>query len=216
MSFDFKGRRKRQFLEEYRSELRGVYDAINEELDEKYGADVIPVREVDFWVLFNCECGLKGGFVSDSYPHNEGEKGILPLPSNIKDWNGSDAPDWDKPMTPEVNIRQFIRYLGNVKNKKAAFRDGHWFYKETFRLEGIAGNDIKQAKLLAGVVHGYFDQSRYDRGRSPVPFDHIVNSYRDDLGLTAFMLKTRYKHAVDNPEYLTGREANIKGALGWL
>lgn len=216
MNFDFRGRRKREFLEEYRGDLASVYSVINEELDAKYRSDVITVKEIDFWVLFNCECGLKNGFVSDSYPHNEGEKSILPLPSNIRDWNGSDAPDGDKPMTPEVNIRHFIRYLGNVKNKKAAHRDDHWFYRDTFRLEGIVGNDVKQAKLLAGVVHGYFGKNRYDRGRSPVPFDHIVDGYRNDQDLTDFMLHTRYVHAVNNPEYLVGREVNIKAALSWL
>ena len=83
-------------------------------------------------------------------------------------------------------------------------------------MPGIAGSDIKQAKLLAGVVHGYFGENRYDRGRSPVPFDRIIEGYRNDMDLTDFMLGTRYVHAVNNPEYLVGREANIKDALSWL
>lgn len=216
MNFNFAGRRKQQFLEDYRDDLARIYSEINEELDAKYESDYITVKEIDFWILFNCECGLNNGFVSDSYPHNEGEKGILPLPSNIRDWNGSEAPEWDKPMTAEVNIRHFIRYLGNVKNKNAAYRDDHWFYRDTFRISGIAGDDVKQAKLLAGVVHGYFDENRYDRGRSPVPFDRIVDGYKNDRDLTGFMLGTRYIHAVENPQYLFSREANIKDALGWI
>ena len=63
--------------------------------------------------------------------------------------------------------------------------------------------------MLAGVIHGYFFSGNYRPGRCP--YDHLVQSYRDDERLTEFMRSTSYVHA--GTQVLVGRERNIDTAL---
>lgn len=215
MQYHIEGKTKFAFLTEYRESLQSDISGINAELSEKYASDFIPVSEADAWILFNCEAGLKSdGTLWERYPHNEGEFGVLPLPDNIRFWNGEDAPDWNKPMSIEVNLRQFLRYLGNVKNKLVATRGNHRYHMGAFRYPGIADDPLKQAKVLAGVIHGYFEKRRYNNNR--VPLDFLITNYAEDTDLAEFMLQTSYVHAVRRPAVLRGRARNIADAVRWL
>lgn len=215
MSYEIEGKTKFGFLKEYRENLNEDIAAINSELSARYPDDFVPVTEADAWVLFNCEAGLKSdGTLWERYPHNEGEFGVLPLPDNIRFWNGEDAPDWDQPMSVDVNLRQFLRYIGNVKNMLVTTRGNHRYHMGAFRYDGILGEPLKQAKVAAGVVHGYFERRRYDNNR--VPLDFLIEHYANDTDLAEFMLQTRYVHAVRRPSVLRGRARNIADAVRWL
>ena len=215
MPYEIDGKTKFGFLKEYRGIISADIANINAELAAKYSQDFISITEADAWVLFNCEAGLKSdGTLWERYPHNEGEFGVLPLPDNISFWNGEDAPDWDKPMSVDVNFRQFLRYIGNVKNKLVATRANHRYHMGAFRYDGIAGSPLKQAKVAAGVVHGYFESRRYDDNR--VPVSYLIERYAADEDLAEFMLQTRYVHAIRRPSVLRGRARNIADAVRWL
>lgn len=78
-----------------------------------------------------------------------------------------------------------------------------------FRIAGIVGNTVREAKLLAGCVHGYFYSLTYTN-RS-VPHDHLVTGYLSDQPLAAMMATTHYVHA--GTAIMTGRERNIEAAF---
>lgn len=215
MPYQIDGKTKFAFLMEYRDSLIADIAKINTELSAKYLNDFIPVTEVDTWILFNCEAGVKSyGTLWERYPHNEGEFGVLPLPDNIRFWNGDDAPDWDKPMSTEVNLRQFLRYIGNVKNRLIVTRGTHRYHMGAVRYDGIVEEPLKQAKVVAGVVHGYFEKRRYDNNRVPIEF--LIENYAADTDLAEFMLQTRHVYAIRRPEVLRARARNIADAVRWL
>lgn len=57
-------------------------------------------------VLLYCESGLKrSGHVDPDHRHSEGERGLLPLPENVRFWNGSDAPAWKQTDAPPAQRR---------------------------------------------------------------------------------------------------------------
>ena len=101
-----------------------------------------------------------------------------------------------------------LLYMGHLKNKDLTGAPRR-LYGGLFDLTGISGNPTVGAKVLAGVVHGYFYSGNYsDRS---VPFDHLVESYQGDERLSEFMKNTNYRHA--GTSVLTGRERNIDTAL---
>lgn len=83
-----------------------------------------------------------------------------------------------------------------------------------FRYDGIAGFPLKQAKVAAGIVHGYFERRRYNDNQ--VPLNYLIENYAADTDLAEFMLQTRYVHAVRRPYVLRGRARNIADAVRWL
>jgi hypothetical protein len=100
--------------------------------------------------------------------------------------------------------------LHGTSEKQGSYRRATPLYGGLFDLTGISGNPTIGAKVLAGVVHGYFYSGNYsDRS---VPFDHLVESYQGDERLSEFMKNTNYRHA--GTSVLTGRERNIDTALG--
>jgi metacaspase-1 len=200
---------KEQFLLQNKAALDKILAAVNDKLRTKYGADASLVSREDLCVLFYCESGLKAGKVDANYQHSEGERGVLPLPSNIQTWNGANAPAWDQPMSAVLNVEHFFLYIGHLKNKDLTGAPRH-IYDGLFDVSGIRGNPAVGAKVLAGVVHGYFDSGNY-QDRS-IPYDHLIASYRADERLAEFMKNTTYRHA--GTAVLTGRERNIETALG--
>jgi hypothetical protein len=203
------GLTKEQFLTNNKTALNTILTAVSGKLRAKYGAAANLVSRHDLCVVFYCESGLKAGKVDPDFRHSEGERGMLPLPSNIKTWNGSDAPAWDQPMSAVINIEHFFLYMGHLKNKDLTGAPRH-LYRGLFGLSGISGNATIGAKVIAGVVHGYFFSGNYSDRR--VPFDHLIQSYRDDERLAEFMEPTTYRHA--GTAVLRGRERNIDTALG--
>ena len=199
---------KEQFLTQNRTALADIIDGVNARLRTAYGAGASLITRHDMCVLFYCEAGLRNGKVDPNHRHSLGERGLLPLPSRIRHWNGPDAPAWDQPMSADTNVKHFFLYMGHVRNKDQTGNPRH-LYRDLFRVPGIGGNAEIGAKVLAGVIHGYFYSGNYRPG--PVPFDHLVRSYREDERLTDFMRHTTYVHA--GTPVLTGRERNIDTAL---
>jgi N-acetylmuramoyl-L-alanine amidase len=208
-AFETAGLTKEAFLSRNRDSLNALIAAINGKLSAKYGAGFTALTRADVCVITYIECGLRGGLVDPDHRHSEGERGMLPLPSNIRDWNGSDAPAWDRPMPVAKNLEHFYLYLGHLKNKDVSGAPRH-LYRDLFKLDRISGNAVREAKLLAGVVHGYFYSGNYRPG--PVPFDRLIRGYQNDTRLSTMMSGTTYVHA--GTSVITGREANIDTALG--
>jgi len=200
---------KEVFLSGNKAGLDKIIAAVNVKLTAAYGGTASLMTRHDLCVVFYCECGLKAGKVDPDHTHSEGERGMLPLPSNIKSWNGQAAPAWDQPMSAVINAEHFFLYMGHLKNKDLTGPTRH-LYQGLFNLVGISGDAAKGSKMLAGVVHGYFYSGNYSDKK--VPYDHLVKSYQADAKLSEFMAGTTYVHA--GTAVLTGREKNINVALG--
>ncbi len=212
-SFEHENLGKEAFLKRNSAALLRITDAVNKQLAGKYGAGCLPVTKEDVWVTLYCEAGLKaGGKVDPDHKHSAGERGLLPLPSNVAYWNGSGAPAPDRPMPLARNIEHFLLYLGALKNKEVKSVAGLPLYRGLFTREKIQGNAVRQAKLLAGVIHGYFFSANY-RDRT-VPYQDLITGYQNDTGLAALMHPTTYVYARTN--ILASREQNITAALALL
>jgi N-acetylmuramoyl-L-alanine amidase len=207
---------KEQFLKQNDKELTRLIAAVNVRLSQKYGAATCPLTREDAWVITYCEAGLRNGKVDPDHQHSEGERGLLPLASNIRDWNGPDAPVWNKPMPIARNLEHFFLYLGHLKNKDLTGGTRR-LYMGLFRIDKIKDNTVRQAKVLAGVVHGYFYSGNY-RATPPakptIPYDDLVSGYQRDVGLAKLMKDTTYVHA--GKPLMEGRQQNIETALGLL
>lgn len=210
-TFDFETANltKEQFLSRNRASLDALIAAVNAKLVAKYAASLIPLTREEVWVITYCEAGLRNGKVDPDHQHSEGERGLLPLPSNIRDWNGPDAPVWNKPMPIARNLEHFYLYLGHLKNKDLTGAPRR-LYRGLFMLDKIAGNPVRQAKVLAGVVHGYFYSGNYTP--KVIPYDYLVSGFQRDVPLAKLMKDTTYVHA--GKPLMEGRQQNIETALG--
>jgi len=203
---------KARFLSKNKVQLLKLIAGVNGVLEEEYGAGYRPLNQIDFWVLFNSEAGLKNEKVDVNFRHSEGERGILPLPSNITFWNGPKAPAWDRPMPLSKNIEHFMLYLGQLKNKKVAKRDGVWLYQALFENAKIKDHILREARVLSGVVHGYFYSGNFSDKK--VPVTKILAGFAKDQEIPKIMNGTTYVHA--NTKILVNREANIKDAVAMV
>lgn len=204
------GLTKPAFLSTNREQFTRLRAEINARLTNQYGAGMLPLTAVDLWVIIFAEAGIKsGGFVNPEARHSLGERGLLPLPANVTFWNGADAPRWDRPMPLPTNLFHYALYLGQLKNKPVTTVGSRTLYRDLFRIAGIVDTAERQAKLLAGVVHGYFVRANY--GGNPVPFDHILDGYSRDIPVDEILRGTRYVHA--GTSIPANRERNIKAAL---
>lgn len=208
--FEAEGLTKKQFFQRNSAELDRLAAAVNGRLGGQYGSGFKPLTRHDVWVLTHCEAGLRGGKTDPDHRHSAGERGLLPLPENVRYWNGDDAPQWDRPMPLARNLEHFYLYLGQLKSKPVAKSGNRWLYRDLFLEAGISGNPAREAKLLAGVVHGYFYRGNYREGK--VPLSLLLDGYRNDLPLSAMMAGTSYVHA--GKPLMAGREKNIEEALG--
>ncbi len=205
-----KGITKDEFFATNDGALTQIIAGVNAALEAKYGDDFRPLTRQDAWVLTYCEAGLdSSGHVDPDHRHSEGERGMLPLPENVRFWNGPSAPAWNRPMPLARNIENFYLYLGHLKNKNGTTVHGRSLYRDLFRDTGIMGEPFREANLLAGVVHGYFYSNNYSDG-SP-PYEELLKGYRKDTGLAALMGDTKYKYA--GTSILRGREKNVNAAL---
>ncbi len=206
-------RGKRRFLKENRGALLQMIEATNGILVREYGDAAVPLTQTDFWVLFNSEAGLRpGGKIDVDHRHSEGERGLLPLPSNIRFWNGPGAPAWDRPMALERNIEHFMRYLGQLKNKHVREEGGFVFYRGAFQRAAIRGHVLREARVLSGIVHGYLYFGNFsDR---EVPVERILRGFANDRPIPAIMDGTTYRHA--GTAILANREKNIREAIAMV
>ncbi|MSU90806.1 hypothetical protein GE300_14475 [Rhodobacteraceae bacterium 2CG4] len=173
------------------------------------GTDVLRLTLLDLAVLLFCEAGLSDGRIDPDASHPNGARGLLPLPPNIAFWIGAAAPPWDRPMTPETNLEAYAFYLAALKNKAARTIGGRVFYRDLFRSGLIGISEQRQAKLLAGVVHGCFVASNY--GGRAVPVDAILSAYGLDHPLQDILSRTGFVHA--GTDILVDRQADIDAAL---
>jgi hypothetical protein len=201
---------KFEFLERNNDAIEELLGEISAILTTEHGADARPVTLEDVWVITNCEAGLtKKGKVNPSFVHSEGEVGLYPLPKNIKDWNGPDAPPFNKQTSLETNVHHYYLYLGHLKNKAVKTVSGIKLYRDLFRREnGDQALEI-DAKMLAGVVHGYFFGGAYSDGK--VPLQHLLDGYARDDDLADMMRATKYKHG--QTSIVANRAKNIDAAL---
>jgi hypothetical protein len=85
-------------------------------------------------------------------------------------------------------------------------------YRDLFKWPSIVGDPVRQAQLLAGVVHGYFVSGNYaDRS---VPFEHVLTGFGQGQRPDAIMRSTKYVHA--GKPLMTNRANNIEAALALL
>ncbi|WP_299212020.1 serine protease [uncultured Tateyamaria sp.] len=205
----WQGLSKAAFLRRNKFQLDALIAQVNADLTPRYGAKTRPLTALDLWVIVFCEAGLKDGTIDPDARHSLGERGLLPLPSNITYWIGSGAPAWNKPMGLSINLEAYAVYLGAIKNKSVVRRTGRTLYRDLFGEPGIAGQATRQAKLLAGVVHGYFVSANYSGGSPPIA--SILASYASDQPIDAMLAGTGYVHS--GSPILTNRQRNIDDAL---
>nr|WP_250814024.1 trypsin-like peptidase domain-containing protein [Neorhizobium tomejilense] len=199
---------KLEFLEVNTSRIKRLIAEVAEKQRHEY-PDLSAVTELDFWALTFAEAGIGRSGIDPGFRHSEGEIGLFPLPSNIAFWIGSQAPSWDQPMPIEINIESYVLYLGQIRNKVVANSGGRRLYRDLFCSSGIVGAEERQARLLAGIVHGYFVSRNY-ASRS-VPFDHILRGFAADNSVDTILNGTGYVHA--GSSILTNRQRNIDEAI---
>jgi hypothetical protein len=204
---------KERFLQHNRGALLRMIADVNRTLQSRYPSFQALNLE-DAWVTMYTEMGLdSNGRIDPDHRHSEGERGLLPLPENIRFWNGQGAPNPNAPMDLKTNVSQFLLYLGQLKNKKVTTAAGFELYRDLFRFPGIQGEPVKEAITLASVVHGYFYSGAY-RGRATPPYEQILNGIASGERIDAIMNDTRYIHA--GTSILRNRTANIEAALALL
>ena len=190
--------------------LRTVMAYVNADLVSRYGASANPVTAQDVAVILMAEAGVSSsGRVDPQYIHSNGEYGLFPLPNNISSWVGKGAPAYNRPMSVDTNIRFYLAYLGALKNKPVKTLAGLVLYPALFQQPGIAGFADRQAKLLAGVVHGYFWSGNYGGGN--VPMSDILHGYTKDDPVDVIMSPTAYVHA--GKTLMVNRQRNIETGL---
>ncbi|MQW13100.1 hypothetical protein GHK51_22805 [Sinorhizobium meliloti] len=204
----WRGLDKLGFLSTNRSNLAMLLAEVAAQQGRHY-SDLSPLAEIDLWVITFAEAGLGTGGVDPGFRHSNGEIGLFPLPENVEFWIGAEAPAWNRPMSIEKNIESYALYLGQIRNKAVATIGGRSLYRDLFRAPGIAGAPERQARLLAGIVHGYFVSSNY-RGRS-VPINRILQGFATDERVDSILAGTGYVH--DSTTILTNRQRNIDAAI---
>jgi hypothetical protein len=212
MAYQFKNLTKEQFLQTNKKALLDQVAATNGKLGEIHGAAMTDLNQQDFWVLLYIEAGLKKGKVDPTFRHSEGERGLFPLPANVKFWNGPGAPKSNELMPLETNIEHCMLYLGQLKNKNVRTNQGRVLFRDLFKAPGISGHAERETKVLAGVVHGYFTSSTYSNRK--VPFDHLLEGFARDVALPDLMRDTKYRHA--GSKILVNRQRNIDAALALI
>lgn len=205
----WQGLDKREFLTANRAALAELLSEVASRQGAAY-PELSPLSDLDLWVLTYAEAGLGANGVDPAFRHSNGEIGLYPLPSNINFWIGSAAPAWDAAMPIETNVEAYALYLGEIRNKTAVTgAGGRRLYRDLFRAPGIDGSPERQARLLAGIVHGYFVSVNYP-GRA-VPFERILMGFARDEPVDSILGETDYVHA--GSSILVNRQRNIDAAL---
>lgn len=161
---------KEAFLQRNRRQLQQETAAVNAALDLIYATNVVHVTESDVWVLTYIEAGLSQGHVDPDFRHSEGERGLLPLPENVRYWNGPVAPRWNRPMPLEQNLHHFYLYLGQLMNKAVRTTARFTLYRDLFRWHAIKGDPRKQ---VSGRRRAWLFRERQLHGRARAVRPHL-------------------------------------------
>lgn len=208
--FEHRNLTKNDFLARNSAAIAAMIGQVNAQLSSQYGDGIQPLTPQDFWLVFQAEAAIdRTGHVDPNGRHSQGERGVLPLPSNVRFWNGPGAPDPKRPHPLDANLSQYALYLGQLKNKVVRQRGGRNLYPGLFRHPGIDGNSARMAKLLAGVVHGYFFGGNYSSGRPPDGI--LLDGYAYDQSVADMLRNTTYVHA--GTSILESRQRNLDAAL---
>lgn len=184
---------KEEFLERNKLEIEAIIESIN---DSQKGD--VPLTLHDVFLLFYSEAAIReNGKIDVNGSHSEGEKGLLPLPESLEFWTGIRLGE----MTPQENFEAFLHYLRALKNSKLdrSDSDGNPLYGGLF---DSTQSDIEQARILAGVVHGYMYAPNF---RLTLPFHAIAESCADG-DFAELLPELGYKHG---KELLRNRASNL-------
>ena len=209
-SWRWQGLGKPAFMSQNKSEFSALIDTVNGALRDTYGSSFVPLSLLDMYVIVYCEAGFRNGVIDPDAAHSLGERGLLPLPSNLSFWMGSAAPAHDQLLSLPENVTFYGHYLGHVKNKAVRSSDVGMLYRDLFAANQIVDSPVRQAKLLAGIIHGYFLDQNYRGGRR-ADLDQLLTSYRSDVDIDRMLSGSGYVH--DGTGILRNRQRNIDAAL---
>jgi len=204
------------FLKRNRSSLRKIIKAINKRImAEQHGEEINELTLQDACALMHAQIGMKNGKVDGRHVHEQGNTGLLPLPVNLTFWNGPAAPRPDQVLTPERNVKEYLLYLAELKNKDIGqtFWGGS-LYRDLFTQADIVDNAKKQTAVLAAIVHGYFDTGNFNLG---LPYAEIsrrvVAAEKDPAPLLSLLAELGYRAFRKDPNIVDARIADLKEGL---
>ncbi len=184
-----------EFIETNAEAISQIVEAVNQHIAASYD-NAIPVSLEDALCSIYMAMGLSSsGMLDPDHTHSEGERGLLPLPANIKFWLGNDAPRWDKAMPLRVNIESWVLYLGILKNRQVVTREGSK-YKTLYR-DLFVGKELTEAvnaRILYATLLGYFNSGAY-RNSNPEELDQVADRLREGGTLASCVEATSYFHS---------------------
>lgn len=207
---------RQAFFSRNRAAFKAIIGAINDKLEaEEHGEQINALTLEDAYALMSAQVGTRGSKVDARFAHDTGNRGLLPLPPNLGFWNGPSSLNLGASITPERNVKEYLLYLANLKNKDIG-RDfwGGSLYRDLFTQEVVAGNRRKQTALLAAIVHGYFDTGNYHLG---LPYGElsrrVVAADKDSAPLLELLDELGYQDLIRDPAVVDERIAQLKSGL---
>lgn len=210
LDWQWEGLGKPVFMRTNHARLISLLAQTNAELEEAYGTGYLPLSLTDLFVLIYCEAGYKNGAMDPFAHHSLGEKGLLPLPSNLSFWLDRPAPSHDTELPIAQNLTLYAAYLGHVKNKRVKNSDHGYLYRDLFLVAGIKDVPSRRAMLLAGIIHGYFLKANYRGGKAP-DIAHLLRSFGQGVAIQTMLGGSGYVH--DGTSILRNRQSNVESAL---
>jgi hypothetical protein len=205
----WRGLSKQGFMRVNESALAALLARVNNHLVSEYGPTALALTMLDLYVLIYCEAGYRNGHMDPFANHSLGERGLLPLPDNLPFWLGRALQPNDETLPLQRNVGLYAEYLGQLKNKAVRKSSEGLLYRDLFEKAGIAGNVTRQARLLAGIVHGYFLAINYCNSHMPEISD-LLAAYGEDVPIQDMLAGTGYVH--DGTMILRNRQDNIDTA----
>lgn len=210
------GLTRKAFFQRNRAAIKEIIKAINKKIQaDEHGEEINALTLQDAYALMNAQIAVKREKVSTRHVHTEGNRGLLPLPADLGFWNGPQSANLGAKVSPERNVKEYLLYLANLKNKDIGrtFWGGS-LYRDLFTQEGIAGSAKKQMAVLAAIAHGYFDTENFNLG---LPYGEIsrraVAAEKDPEPLLGLLAELGYKEIDKDPEIVDARIADLKEGL---
>lgn len=210
------GLTKEAFFQRNRAAIKEIIKAINKKIQaEEHGEEINALTLQDAYALMNAQIAIKNGKVSTRHAHAEGNRGLLPLPANLGFWNGLQSANLGTNVSPERNVKEYLLYLANLKNKDngRTFWGGS-LYRDLFTQAGITGSAKKQMAVLAAIVHGYLDTDNFNLG---LPYGEIsrrvVAAEKDPEPLLGLLAELGYKDIDKDPKIVDARIEDLKEGL---
>jgi N-acetylmuramoyl-L-alanine amidase len=210
------GLTRQEFFDRNRAAIKAIVRAVNKKIQaEEHGEEINALTTADAFALINAQIGVKNGKVNNRHAHPDGNTGLLPLPANLAFWNGSQSADPGARLTPERNVKEYLLYLGHLKNKDVGweFRGGV-LYRDLFTQPEVVGNAKKQMGILAAVVYGYFHTENYNLGLPHGEISRrIVAAEKDPAPMLGLLRELGYKDIDKDPKIVEARIADLKAGL---